>query len=76
MDENLARNGWSLCRVEVTYPSGIDSTVRKVKLRIGDPSLDKNDKRVQPISYLDRPVQKVVLLLENETGEPPPMEPT
>ena len=67
-DENLARNCWALCRVEETYPSGVDGKVRKVKLRIGDPSLDKKGKRVQPESYLDRPVQKVVLLLENETG--------
>ena len=72
-DENLVRNCWSLCRVDETYPSGVDNKVRKVKLRIRDPSLDKNGKRVQPMSYFDRPVQKVVLLLENET---PPMEPT
>ena len=57
-DKNLTRNCWSLCRVEGTYPSGVDSNVRKVKLRIGDPSLDTNGKRFQPVSYLDRPVQR------------------
>ena len=33
-DKNLSRNCWSLCRVEETYPSGVDNKVRKVKLRI------------------------------------------
>ena len=73
-DDNQPRNSWSLCRVEETHPSA-DNRVRKVKLRIGDATLDKRGKRSQSATFLDRPVQKIVLLLENETGASPPKEP-
>ena len=43
-DENLAQYCWVLCRVEETYPYGVDGKVRKVKLRIGDSVLHKKAK--------------------------------
>lgn len=51
--------------VEETYPSD-DGLVRKVKLAVGDSTLDNKGRRKRPISYIDRPVHKLVLLLSNE----------
>ncbi|XP_062618078.1 uncharacterized protein LOC134279668 [Saccostrea cucullata] len=57
-----------------TYTSE-NGLVLSVKLAIGDSSLDKNGKRNGQPSTLERPVHKLVLLLENETGENPNKEP-
>ena len=64
-DDVVSRNQWSLARVLEVYPSK-DGLVRKVKIVIGDSSLDHNGKRIRPASCLDRPVPKLVLLLEAE----------
>ena len=61
-DEGLPWNQWRLARVVETYPSD-DALVRKVKLLVADSSLDKCGKRSKPPVYLDRPVQKLVLLV-------------
>lgn len=54
-DENLPRNMWKLGRVVQTHPSS-DGLVRKVQIFLGK----KND-----ISqYLERPVHKLVLIVE------------
>lgn len=42
-----------------------DNLVRKVKLLTGDPGLSDNGKRQNALKYLERPVQKVILLLES-----------
>ena len=61
-DEGLPRNQWRLARVVETYPSD-DALVRKVKLLVADSSLDRCGKRSKLPVYLDRPVQKLVILV-------------
>ena len=61
-DDNLPRNQWQLARVVHTYPSD-DGLVRKVKLIVADSSLDRRGSRTRPPVFLDRPVQKLVLLM-------------
>ncbi|KAK6169143.1 hypothetical protein SNE40_020252 [Patella caerulea] len=65
VDDNMSRNQWQLGRVVEVYPDK-DNRVRKVKLLIGDKYLNNNGKRVNQTSYLERPVQKLVLLIEAE----------
>ena len=67
-DEDLPRNQWKLARVAERFPSD-DDLVRKVKLAMADSTLDSRGRRKRPISYLDRPVHKLVLLLSNEEFE-------
>ena len=64
-DEDLPRNQWRLARVAQTHPSD-DGLVRKVKLLIADSFLDRNGRKSKPPVYLDRPVQKLVLLVSCE----------
>ena len=73
-DDNLPRNQWHLGRVLETTTSD-DQLVRSVKLAVGDRSLNENGRRSTPLSTLERPIHKLVLLLENETGEIPTEEP-
>ena len=63
LDDNLPRSQWKVARVAETYPS-VDGLVRKVKVQLGDPGLSESGKRTKAFSYLERPVQKLVLLLE------------
>ena len=63
-DLNLSRNAWQLARVAVVYPS--KDQIRKVQVALADRSLDKNGKRPGPLHYLERPVQKLVLLMAVE----------
>ena len=65
-DDNKTRNRWSLARVIETYPNKADGLVRSVKVAIGDPHLSSTGKRVHPPSVLERPIQKLVLLLPRE----------
>ena len=64
-DDQSPRNAWKTGIVEETYPDK-DGLVRKVRLRIADDTLDKNGRATAPASFLDRPVQQLVLLLKNE----------
>ena len=61
-DDNLPRNQWQLARVVQTYPSD-DGLVRKAKLVVADSSLDRRGSRTRPPLFLDRPIQKLVLLM-------------
>jgi hypothetical protein len=63
--DNVPRSQWQLARVVETYP-GEDGRVRKVKLAIGNPNLNSVGKRIAAVSYLERPVHKLILLLESE----------
>jgi hypothetical protein len=63
-ENNVARNQWKIARVEETFPDE-DGMVRKVKLAIGDRELDTKGKRIHPQAYLERPIHKLILLLEN-----------
>ena len=64
-DPNLSRNAWQLARVATVYPSK-DGQVRKVQVALADTCLDKNGKRSGPLRYIERPVQKLVLLMAVE----------
>ena len=61
-DTNLPRNAWQLARVATVYPSA-DGQVRKVQVALADACQDKKGRRSGPMRYLERPVQKLVLLV-------------
>lgn len=63
IDELSPRGEWRLARVTDTV-SGKDGLVRRVKISIGDKRLNKKGERLSKPSILERPVQKLVLLLE------------
>lgn len=66
-DENLHRSEWRLGRIQETYPDK-DGLVRKVRLAVGDRS---SDPKSQPrVTYLERPIQKLVLLVAEEGSLP------
>ena len=70
-DENVCRNEWKVARIEEVYKDS-DTHVRTVKLFIGDKQLCKNGRRLHSPSFLTRPIQKLVLLLESEQSEESP----
>ena len=61
-DDSLPRNRWPLARVLQTYPSD-DGLVRKVKVLVAHPSLDKDGRRSKASVLLERPVRKLVLFI-------------
>lgn len=61
-DTNLPRNAWQPAHVAMVYPSQ-DGQVRKVQVTLPDTCLDKKGRRSGPMRYLERPVQKLVLLV-------------
>ncbi|XP_038549580.1 uncharacterized protein LOC119883123 [Micropterus salmoides] len=61
-DDSSPRNEWKLARVVEVHPSA-DSMVRKLKLLVGD-TTDKGQPLTKRI-YLERPIHKVVTLLES-----------
>ena len=65
-DPDLPRNEWKLARV-IEAKHSDDGLVRSVKLRMADDSIDKSGKRTRKPMELERPVHKLVLLLERET---------
>lgn len=65
-DVNLPRCQWQIARVCTAYMDG-DNQVRKVRLEVANAnSVNAQGQRVQPATYLERPIQKLVLLLEVE----------
>ena len=60
-DKNIARSMWQLTRVVAVYPRG-DGQVRKVQVALADSCLDSKGKRIGAMRYLERLVQKLVLL--------------
>ena len=64
-DEHKPRTLWSLAQVVGTYLSK-DGLVRRVKVRIGDLNLSGDGSRPHPPTELERPIQKLVLLLPQE----------
>lgn len=61
-DDNARRNEWKLARVIEAYPSS-DGIVRKVKLLVSDTTFVKGKPQTRSV-YLERPIHKVVTLLE------------
>ena len=68
-DENVPRNLWRLARVRDVSPSK-DCLVRKVKLAIANSSLDKQGLRIGGTQYLERPIHKLVLIMEADREFP------
>ena len=66
-DENLPRNRWQLVRVATTNQSA-DGRVRTVKLALASP-IDNRGRRLGDVKYLERPVQRLVLLMSRSEPE-------
>ena len=67
-DGDRARSDWRLGRVADVFPDA-DGHVRKVRVRLSDPHLDADGKRVGSSAFLERPIHKLVLLLETEDNK-------
>ncbi|KAK0151643.1 hypothetical protein N1851_007053 [Merluccius polli] len=63
IDELSPRGEWKLARVIETV-KGKDGLVRRAKISVGDMRLNKKGEHLGKLSLLERPVQKLVLLLE------------
>jgi len=61
-DDNTPHNHWQLARVTEAQ-KGKDRLVSKVNLVVGDRRLSSTGGRTRPVSFLEQPIQKVVLLL-------------
>lgn len=64
---DLPRNVWKLARVVSTQTSD-DGLVRKVRLAVGTSNLDANGKRLCKLTYLERPIHNLVLLVPAKYG--------
>jgi hypothetical protein len=64
-DDTTARNHWRTARVEEARQDE-DGLVRNVKVVVGDAHIDKRGQRVRNQSVLERPIQKIILLLKAE----------
>jgi hypothetical protein len=64
-DEDLVRSTWSLARVVDTMVDA-DGFVRRVKVLLGDATLEADRRRVSAPTVLERPIHKLVVLLENQ----------
>ena len=64
-DDELPRSEWRLGRICDTIVDN-DTLVRGVKICLGDQKLGNKGERCSKQSVLERPVQKLVLLLESE----------
>ena len=65
VDDNAPRMEWSLAII-TEVKTNDDGPVRRVKAHKGNPELDKYGKVLKQISVLERPIQKVVVLVENK----------
>ena len=63
--EDLPRNQWRLARV-IDTAEDKDHFVRKATLEVGTRELDSKGRRSSSKTILERPIQKLVLLLESE----------
>lgn len=64
-NEDAPRNQWPIARVEDSTLDE-DGHVRKIKLLIGDPTLDNKGRKTKIATVLERPIHKVVLLVPQE----------
>lgn len=64
-DDDTPRNQWKMCRV-IEAQSDQDGLVRKVTVDVGNPNLTPDGKRNQPLSTLERPIHKLVLLMSED----------
>ncbi|KAL6465838.1 hypothetical protein MHYP_G00259710, partial [Metynnis hypsauchen] len=64
-DDHAPRNEWKLARIVEVYP-GSDDRVRKVRLMVSDTTFDGKGKVTMKTLLLERPVHKLVTLLETD----------
>ena len=64
-EDDIPRNQWRVCRVVEVLPDEY-GLVRKVRLEVGSQNLASNGKRNQPLSTLERPIHKLVLLMSTQ----------
>ena len=69
-DDNNPRNQWQLARLTEAQ-RGNDGLVRKVNLAIGDRQLSASGEKTRPVSLLERPIHKLVLLVPFNSHERP-----
>ena len=62
MEPDVARNEWPLGIVEKTF-AGKDGLTRKVHIRVGNKDIKCKEARCK---ILERPIQKLIMLIENE----------
>ncbi len=67
-DDGAHRSQWQLARVSEVRTSS-DGHVRSATVIVGDRNLDKQGKRIHPPHLLERPSNKLVLLLEAVTED-------
>ena len=65
-EDNVPRNEWKLARIVETSEDD-DGLVRKVKVQMGQSNLNRKGERLTQPSILERPVQKLVMLVENKS---------
>ena len=66
LKDNAPRNVWPLAKVDKVYLSD-DGKVRSCRLLVGTSHLTYQGVRTRKASYLDRPVNKLVILVEVST---------
>jgi len=64
-EDNIPRNEWKLAKVVVANEDD-DGLVRKVRIQMGQRDLGKKGERLKQVSFLERPVQKLVVLVRHE----------
>ena len=62
-DESLPRDAWPLARASAVYSSA-DGQIRKVQVALADSCLDSKGKRTGQLRYFDRPIHKLVRLMQ------------
>lgn len=62
-EDNIPRNEWKLSRV-VAISEDDDGLVRKVKIQIGQRDLGKKGEHLKQPSFLEHPIQKLLVLVE------------
>lgn len=63
-EEEIPRNEWKLARVLEVHKDD-DGLVRKATIQIGERKLGKGDEPVSKPSIVERPIQKLVILVES-----------
>lgn len=67
-DDNVPCNRWQLARISEVH-QGSDGCVHTVKLVLTDTCLDDKGRRVNQLKYLERPIQKLVLVMSKDDFE-------
>ena len=70
-DDNAPRNQWLLGRVEETIASD-DDLVRQAKVGLATKWIDRKGQRMEEPRFLERPISKLVLLVEQPKEEDAP----